>query len=357
MVDGILQGVKVVDLTQYAPGPFATRLLNDLGAEVIKIEPPRGDPMRQMFKNENEEISSVYKQLNRGKKIVKANLKSPNTKKAVANLIANADVLIESFRPGVMERLGLDWKYCKEINPQLIYCSLSGYGQEGPRMDDAGHDINYCAAAGMFSFAKNPTPLFPLIADHSGANNAVTAILAGLVSLSKTGQGRYLDISLYESILSWQYIANASMENKKHVGLEWLTGDAACYNIYRTKDDRHFTLGALESKFWRNFCERVSRFDWIQRQMETLPQTKLIEEVTELAASLNLDEWNQWLESCDCCFEPIPLPEEIYNHPQTIDRKIFGLESSGYPGKISDILRNNEPLLLLQDNQIPSWDN
>ncbi|MGI9318650.1 MAG: CoA transferase, partial [bacterium] len=189
MEPSLLEGIRVIDLSQYAPGPYATRLLCDLGAEVIKIEPPSGDPMRGMFHNGPESLSSIYKDLNKGKQIARLNLKDRDVVRCLEPLIQSADVMLESFRPGVMERLGLGEACCRQINPGLVYASLTGYGQDGPSKHAAGHDINYCAAAGFYSFSKEPKPMFPLVADHSGSMNAVNAILAALVSRSKTGQG------------------------------------------------------------------------------------------------------------------------------------------------------------------------
>lgn len=352
----LLQGIRVIDLTQYAPGPYATRLLCDLGAEVIKIEPPKGDPMRTLFHAGSKAVSPLYEFLNKGKKIARIDLKEQEVRKSLEPLIASADVLLESFRPGVMDRLGLSENHCRALNPGLIYCSLTGYGQDGPLKQAAGHDINYCAAAGFFSFCDDPKPTFPLVADHSGSMNAVNAILAALVSRGKTGQGNYLDISLYEAILGWQYPAIGASEKHGDSEISLLTGGAACYNIYQTRDHRYVTLGALEHKFWANFCHGVNKPEWIPRHSEPLPQRALIEEVGRLIGNNTLEDLRQRLEKVDCCFEPVPLADEFLHHPQTLARGLFHDSAMAYPGKVDyTTCRSDNTLEDLEPTQIPKW--
>jgi len=358
-MSALLEGIRVLDLSQYAPGPYATRLLCNLGAEVIKIEPPGGDPLRRMFMGHSKNsVSQVYLTLNQGKQIATINLKNSDTREHLINLIANADVLLESFRPGVVQRLGICYQSCKVHNPNLVYCSLSGYGQEGPNRESAGHDLNYCAAAGMYSFNGPNAPAFPLVADHSGAMNAVNAILAALVGRQKSQQGAYLDISLYDAILSWQYFADHTMKDHDSKELLMLTGGAACYNLYKTADDRQITLGALEAVFWRNFCDAMDKPDWVNRQQEAFPQTSLIDEVRQVIAIKPLEHWVRLLGKIDCCFEPVPFPEDIYRHPQTQQREIFGQGQSSFPGKINGaVASSSQPTLMLEPHQLPNWIN
>ncbi|MBX2867165.1 MAG: CoA transferase [Acidiferrobacterales bacterium] len=350
-----LSGIKVIDLSQYAPGPYTSKLLHELGAEVLKIEPPQGDPLRQMFGGDKATISPVYLTLNEGKFISKINLKKPLEQKRVLEQIALADVMIESFRPGIVKKLGLDQATCYRINPSLVYASLSGYGQDGPYSDKAGHDINYAAAAGLLSSVKLGSPMFPLIADHVGAMNAVNLILASLVSKQTTGKGCYLDISLYEPMLSWQYFNQSVAVDQKN-SLQLLTGGAACYQIYRTCDERYVTLGALESHFWRNFCEAVGRPEWGERQFEAIPQRQLIADVSKLIGSKPIKHWEEVLGAVDCCFEPIPLENEVYSHPQTCSRKIFSQTHHGFPGKRDgQNLAGTGPLIELEPGEFPEW--
>jgi crotonobetainyl-CoA:carnitine CoA-transferase CaiB-like acyl-CoA transferase len=347
-----LDRFRVIDLSQYVPGPYASRLLCDLGAEVIKIEPPAGDPLRRLLVPQNEGSSPIYQLLNRGKTIARIDLKVSESLSRVMELIADADVLLESYRPGVMERLGLGPEACHALNPGLVYCSLSGYGQDGPARLSAGHDLNYCAVAGMFSHRMPEEPPLPLVADHSGAMNAVNAILAALVGRGRHGQGTHLDISLYEAILSWQYVAHGCMTDSSSNPLQLLTGGAACYNFYRTRDGRSITLGALEPQFWANFCDAMAHPEWIPRQFAALPQLGLIEEVTGAVAQLTLDELVERFYGVDCCFEPVPPPEEIYHHPQTRARGVFSMDRYAYPGKFD----NRIPCSLHMTRELPVED-
>ena len=329
-----LAGIRVIDLSQYLPGPYATRILCDLGAEVIKIEPPAGDPLRGMFSANGDLDSPVYGLLNRGKTIARLDLKDSATMDEFLSVVADADVFLESFRPGVMDRLGLGYDCCSSLNPGLIYCSLSGYGQDGPLRLAGGHDINYCAAAGVFSFTTMHAPPFPLMADHGGAMSAVNAILAALLGRAQHGRGAGLDISLYETMLSYQYPATAG-SGEGNPELLTVTGGAACYNFYRTADQRVITLGALEPVFWRNFCAAMAQPAWIGRQFEAMPQEELIDEVRNAIGSMTLEEIIARLEEVDCCFEPVPGAAEIHTHRQTASRGMFGPDRVGYPGRIN----------------------
>ncbi len=351
-----LAGIRVVDLSQYVPGPYATRLLCDLGAEVIKVEAPTGDPLRRMFTADMTADSPVYRLLNRGKTIARLNLKDKSVLNRVLRIIEGADVLLESFRPGVVERLGLGSGLCRERFPGLVYCSLSGYGQDGPLRLAGGHDVNYCAAAGMYSHHAPEAPPFPLVADHTGAMNAVNAILAALVGRTRSGQGAVLDVSLYEAMLSWQYSAHATMQQPDNNELALLTGGAACYNIYRTADKRVLSLGALERPFWKNFCDAMGHPEWIERQDDPLPQTVLIDEVRTLVGAHTLDAIVDRLEGIDCCFEPVPTVAEIYRQAQSVDRGLFALDRFSYPGKIDGRAPASEaPTRDLPAEEIPAW--
>ncbi len=356
-MDAPLAGIKVVDLSQYAPGPYATKLLRELGAEVLKLEPPQGDPLRQMFRSEEGSVSPVYRALNQGKFIARVNLKDPAEQQRTLEQVAQADVVVESFRPGVVSKLGLDYDTCDRVNPGLVYASLSGYGQNGPYRNKAGHDINYAAAAGLMSTVRPAGPVYPLIADHVGAMNAVNLILASLVSKQGNGDGCYLDVTLYEPMLSWQYF-NQCIPIEQKESLQLLTGGAACYQIYQTSDCRFVTLGALESHFWRNFCEAISRPKWTARQTEPTPQHQLIEDVSRLMFSEPLAHWKTVFSSVDCCFEPIPLEDEVYTHPQTLERKIYGDNKQGFPGmRDGEHLSSSPPFIELENGEFPNWKN
>ncbi len=241
--DAFLAGYRVLDLSQYIPGPFATRQLADLGADVIKVEPPHGDPMRFFMMPDTTEQSPLYLHLNRGKRIVRIDLKSSEGKEQFKKLLLKTDVLMESFRPGVMDKLGFGRAALKELNPRLVHCALSGFGQTGPYRDQAGHDLTYCAASGALTLTgtrEKPVMAFPPVADHAGALQAINAIQAALLGRAKSGNGAFLDISLYESALSWQYLtlnpADTATPQERETAM--LNGGLACYNIYQTQDKR-----------------------------------------------------------------------------------------------------------------------
>ena len=329
-----LEGVRVIDLSQYIPGPFATRQLADLGADVIKIEPPGGDPMRRFMRNESDAVSPIYRHLNRGKRILRIDLKSDDGKSRFDELLGGADILLESFRPGVLDRLGFERKRIDTLNPELIHCALSGYGQTGPHRQRVGHDINYCAGSGMLTAPSGcdiPVIGFPPLADHAAAMQASTAMLAALHG-REPQQGVFLDISLFETSLSWNYLP--LLAGGEQQSLEILNGGAACYNLYRCADDRYISLGAIEASFWANFCGALQRPEWIERQFEAMPQTALIAEVADLIAAEPVSYWNALLDSIDCCYEPVLLPAELPRQRQITARKSLDRSGPAYPGWI-----------------------
>ncbi len=337
MTDKFLRNIRVLDLSQYIPGPFATRQLADLGADVIKIEPPQGDPMRFFGCDpvDSESVSPVYQHLNRGKRVLKVDLKVAEGKAALEGLLADADVLLESFRPGVLARLGFDRDRLETLNPGLVHCALSGFGQTGVYRDRGGHDLTYCAVAGALSSTDErrvPAITFPPLADHAGAMQAVNTILAALLSKASgaSSHGAFLDISLCESALSWQYLQLLGTGNMEHL----LTGGSASYNVYTTADNRFVVFAGLEAKFWQAFCAAVSRPDWLARQHESLPQTALLAEVKALFAQKELAYWLDLLSDVDCCFEPVPLLAEVVQHPQLLQRQTLTSHEPGYPGWI-----------------------
>ncbi len=329
MLADALYGIRVLDLSQYLPGPYATQILADLGAEVLKIEPPQGDPMRYFILQDQDGISPWYKQVNAGKSILQLDLKTSAGKATLEQLIQNSDILLESYRPGVMERLGFSRDKLQQLNPSLIHCALSGFGQTGPYQQRAGHDLTYMAASGMLELigtAETPVIPFPPVSDYAGGKQAATTMLAALLRRERTGQGAFLDVSLYESVLSWQGISMTAALRKDQAfsrGRDLLTGGAACYQIYRTADDRFVALGAIEEKFWEAFCRRVDHPEWIARQQEPLPQTDLLKDLRDLFSEQPLRFWQELLQHSDCCFEPVLLPAEVADHPQARQRRLL----------------------------------
>lgn len=317
--------------------------------------------MRHFMGQKGTEISPLYRHLNRGKRVLQLDLKSSKGKAVFTTLAKNADVLLESFRPGVMDRLGFSRQVLNNINPSLIHCALSGFGQNGPYRERAGHDLTYCAVSGALSSTgtrDQPVITFPPIADHAGAMQATNSILAALLQRTRSGKGAFIDVSLCESTLAWQYLtlfeAKRGGENQREELL--INGGAACYNIYKTADGRFVALAALEEKFWHAFCEAIGRMEWLSRQHEALPQRELIHELRELFATGSLNHWQTLLGSVDCCFETIPLACEVATHPQHQARRLLNDFAPTYPAWINDKpVSVKEEINQLEPDQLPDW--
>ena len=348
MLSVCLAGFRVVDLSQYLPGPFAGQILADLGAEVVKVEPPGGDPMRGIGPPDPDGVSAYYRLVNAGKRVLRIDLKAEAGRAAFADLISKADVLLESYRPGMLARLGFDRPALTALNPRLVHCALSGYGQTGPKAEAGGHDLNYLAWCGGLVTSGSearPTIAHPPVADHAGALQAVIAILAALLRREQGGEGAFLDVGLAEAVLAWQggQLTAALRGRPMTRGRDLLNGGAACYGIYETADGRFVTLGALEPKFWAAFCHAVERPDWIVRQAEPPPQDGLIAEVAALFEARPLAEWQAVLGAVDCCWQPVLEAEELLTDPQAHARGL--LQRSG------DLVEVLFPALL--DGQAP----
>jgi len=302
-----LRGVRVLDLSSYLPGPFASLLLADFGAEVLKIEPPQGDGMLQLGPRDANGRPLFHAALNAGKTICRLDLKTDEGRSVLLSLAAQADVLIEGFRPGVMQRLGLGPETMRAENPRLIYCSLSGYGANSPLSQVAGHDGNYLALAGALHRNGAPPRCFdPPIADMTSGLFAVIAILGALESRRRDGQGCHIDLGIADVAMPLQLFQLAAVDvTVPQPESTYLNGGAAYYRVYATRDARYVMLGAVEPKFWRAFCEAAEQSDWILRQQEKLPQIALIRDVTALFARLTLQECAARFGRTDCCVSPV----------------------------------------------------
>ena len=334
----LLNSVKIIEFGQYIPSPFATLALADLGASVIKVEPPAGDPMRYLWRHQNECVSSAYRALNGGKKIVFLDLKTPSDREQAKELIACADVLIESFRPGVLDRLGLGRDVLQSINSRIVHCALSGFGQNGPLASKAGHDLTYLAIGGaLTSSGTKERPIIQRlpIADLASSLNAALTILAALLRREKTDEPCYIDIAMSDVALSWQStIISESLRDPSQIarGADSDTGGAAYYNIYRSACGRFVSLAAEEKKFWRRFCLAIGREDLITRHDDPIPQTELIEVLQDLFETQVVDYWVDLLADADCCFQKLLLPHEVVEFPQYKARKMIDIdESSAVP--------------------------
>ncbi len=326
-----LTNVKVLDLTRLLPGPLATLALVDLGAQVDRIEDPGpGDYLRHM-PPQRDGINGAFLALNRDKRAAVLDLKHPQGLQTLKRMLQAYDVVIESFRPGVLDRLGLSPTQMLELNPKLIVCSISGYGQSGPLRDRAGHDLNYLARAGVLGVTgpadRPPAVSGAQMADVAGgALWAVSAISAALFARERTGEGAILDIAMSEGampLIAFAFGATLAEGHPPARGEHYLDGGIAPYANYRTKDDRFVSLAALEPKFWQRFCEGVG----LEASMDALiygpHQGALKVQLAELFLTRTRDEWAQYGAARDCCVEPILTPDELKDDPQHQARGLF----------------------------------
>jgi alpha-methylacyl-CoA racemase len=326
-----LAGIRVLDLSQYIPGPYAALMLADMGADVVKVEPPGGDPARTLGPRDADGLSPFWKLMNGGKTVIELDLKSPEGAAGFADLLRGADVLLESYRPGVLDRLGFTRARLAKVCPRLVHAALSGYGQTGPWRLRTGHDLNYMALAGGLAVSGaqaqdktlRPAMAAPPTADFASGLQTALAVCGALIGRGRTGQGAYLDLSLAETVLAWQsHTLTAALRPgfAPALAANLLNGGVACYQIYGTADGRFVTLAAIEEKFWRNFCEAVACPEWIGRQWEAMPQTALIADVAAVFATKSAAAWEDLLGGVDCCFGMVVDPADVPNHPQIAAR-------------------------------------
>ncbi len=330
----LLNGIKVLDLTRLLPGPLLTLYLADLGAEVVKIEDSdQGDYLRWMSVAGNGS-GNLFEALNRDKKGIKLNLKTPEGVEVFKRLAQEADIVVEGFRPGVMDKLGVGYDAIKPVNPAIVYCSLSGYGKDGPYSGKAGHDLNYIGVAGTLGVTgTREKPAIPgvQIGDIAGGSiTAFGAIMLGLFNKQKTGKGLYLDISMVDGLTGFMtpYLPYLKT-NLKREEME-LTGSIPCYNVYRTQDDKFVTLGALEPKFWSRFLEMINRMDLVEEQLAKGDDFKRVyHEVQRVFLSKTRKEWLEFFENEDVCVEPVNELDELLNDPHIKYRGMFGSVKAG----------------------------
>jgi len=323
-----LRGIKVLDLSRLLPGPFLTMVLADMGADVVKVEDPRvGDYLRAIPPAKGG-ISGRFLAVNRGKRSLALDLKAPAGRDAFLKLVAKADVVVESFRPGVMDKLGVGYAQLRAVNPRIVLCSISGYGQTGPYVERAGHDLNYIALAGVLAMTgpAGAAPQMPgvQIADLAGgALWGATAILGALVGRDRTGEGAHLDISMTEGALALlaAELGNLDCGARPTRGTETLNGGVACYGVYRTSDDRYLAVGALEPKFWIALNQALGRPANVGELVGD--QAKVRAALAEIFATKTADEWNALLAKHDCCVEIVHELAELPLHPLHSARGVF----------------------------------
>jgi crotonobetainyl-CoA:carnitine CoA-transferase CaiB-like acyl-CoA transferase len=324
-----LQGIRVLDLTRLLPGPVATMHLADMGAEVIKIEDPSpGDYARTMGPVRSE-VSQFFVAVNRGKHEMRLDLKDAGQRERFLEMAADADVVVESFRPGVMDRLGLGWDTLKQRNPRLVMCAISGYGQDGPYAQLAGHDINYIGLAGMLeqNAGLDGAPALSNLQVGDllgGAQAAVQGILAALIGARTSGRGRFVDVSMTDAVFAHNIMPLVAVNNAGRPAppaRDLLTGGVPCYNVYRTRDDRYMAVGALERKFWETCCDVLGRPDlkprhWSRGQEVGGSDAMAVKaELDAIFAQRTQGEWTELFREADCCVTPILRTDEAIEHP------------------------------------------
>lgn len=329
---GALNGLKILDFSTLLPGPYATLMLGDLGAEIIKISSPDKPDIVADYPPyiEGTDITANQAWLGRNKKNLFLNLKTEKAVEIIKKLITEYDIIVEQFRPGVMERLGLGYETLKEINPRLIYCSLTGYGQTGPMKNNAGHDINYLARSGNMNYSgrKSTGPVLTnmQIADIGvGSLYSVIGILSAVHYREVTGKGQYVDVSMFDGLIPFNAMEGAGfLINGKEPEREGtrLNGGSA-YDFYETKDNRYLSVGSLEPKFWKNFCECIELPELVSQTVMPENVSALKEIIRKRILEKTLKEWTDIFEGKDVCVEPVLTMKEALTEDKHVkERKL-----------------------------------
>ncbi len=303
-----LDGIRILDLTRLLPGAYATLLLADLGADVVKVEDPRGGDGMRTLPPLASGRNAYFEALNRNKRSVTLDLRSPEAAAVLAALAARSDVVVDSFRPSTARRLGVDAAALRATRPRLVCASISGFGQRGPYVERAAHDINYQALAGLL---RPPALPGPLIGDIGAAMQAALGILAALIARDRTGEGGVVDVSIHEAAMAWSMFPT--------------TGDlaSACYYVYETADGEWLALGALEPKFWAGFCERIGRLELTPLQhAEGDERARVLRDVRLIMRTRTRDQWLARFAGADVCLTAICGPDEVAVDPHVVARGV-----------------------------------
>lgn len=308
----------MLDLSRLLPGAFCTHTLRELGADITKIEPPGGDPLRRLAPIAADGNSVFHHLLNQGKTSHVVDLRTQDGRAWLEARLGDADVIVDNFRASTAKRLNVDRESIRAAHPSLIHCSITGYGQDSPNAGRAGHDLNFVAESGLLSFdvTGRPEPTLPrmFIADvGGGAMSAVIGILAALVGRGRTGEGAFLDISMHHASLYWLMLPAARLlvKNVRSDAPDLPTdGTFACYNVYECADGKWIALGALEHKFWAGFCGRIGRAEWAGLQYDAAAQPAIIGETRALMRTRARDAWVAEFERDDICLSPVRDPAE-----------------------------------------------
>lgn len=354
MLQGVLNGVRIIDLSRLLPGPLATMLMADMGAEVIKVEDPNAPDYTRFMPPQLKGEGVNYLALNRNKKSVSINLKSDEGRAQFYELCKSADIVIDSFRPGVLAKMQLDYDTVKQHNPKIIYVAVTGYGQTGPYKNMAGHDINYLAYSGVLGISGTPENVMKpgiQIADIAGGSYpTIIGCLAALLHRNRTGEGQFVDVAMTDCVLPFLSFYLTETLNSKTTykrGEHPLAGSLVNYNLYKCKDNKWIALGSLEPKFWINFCAAINKPEWASKMMDADVKVEL----EALFLSNTRDEWIEKTLKADCCIAPIYELDEIDKDPYHQERNNFVELEHETLGKIKMI---NQPIKF---SAIPSQQN
>jgi crotonobetainyl-CoA:carnitine CoA-transferase CaiB-like acyl-CoA transferase len=346
-----LNGVKVLDLTKLAPGPFCTMILGDLGAEIIKIEEPGPPTGRRAAQAGTARVaasnagSSPGNALMRNKKSIGLNLKSGAGKEIYVRLAQRADVVVEEYRPGVARRLGVDYDTLCKRNPKLIYCAITGFGQDGPYRDFVGHDLNYIATAGALSLlgrrGQPPTIPHNIIADYAGGGmHGAIGVLAALMARTQTGRGQYVDISMMDgtmALLAQTFSTFFATQNIPQRGETALDGGIPNYNVYLTRDDKYITIGSIEPWFFANLCRTLGCEQYIPYEFDSSKREEIQRCFTEQFQTKTRDEWFEIMTKLDICVGKMYTLDEVPNDPQVLARKMIVELDTPDGGKVKQV--------------------
>jgi crotonobetainyl-CoA:carnitine CoA-transferase CaiB-like acyl-CoA transferase len=344
-----LDGIRILDLSRLLPGPYLTQLMADMGAEVIKVETPLAGDYSRLAPPEMG-LGNLYETVNQGKKSLALNYRNPRGREIFMKLAVSADVILEGFRPKVADKYGIGYEAVRAVKPDIVYCSLSGYGQEGPYQQRAGHDLSYQSIGGAIALNarlwEKPVPYGLPVADLSGAMLAAIAILGTLVGRERNGQGMYLDVALLDGVISWMTLLALSAHFSGldvQAGTHPLLGGQACFNIYETADGEYITLTALEPHFWGDFCKAIDRTDLIKRQFDPA----LGAELETIFGQKMRAEWLALFSNTDACVEPVNSIEETLSNPQIQARGYVRMEA-GRPAGM------NSPFVFARGERSPA---
>jgi crotonobetainyl-CoA:carnitine CoA-transferase CaiB-like acyl-CoA transferase len=340
------KGLRILDLTRLLPGAFCTQLFADYGADVLKVEQPGEGDYNRKFAPIAKEESGSFLLLNRNKRSITLNLKTHEGKEIFKSLVAQADVVVEGFRPGVMDRLSLGYEVLHEVNPRIVYCAISGFGQDGPYAQRSGHDLNYLGFAGALPLFGTPAtgPIVPglSIADVGGGSlMAAFGICAALTARASSGVGQFVDISMTDGLVSWLCYHAADylfggVEPKG--GVQPFIGGAPCYNVYRCADDQSISLGIIEEHFWDRFCGLIGRPDLRSQQWPVGEAAhRQFAELREIFASRNRDEWVKVLAERDIPAGPVNTMAEAFEDPQLKHRQMLLYTEHPVEGRIPQL--------------------